>query len=145
MQNFEIEEAIYHTADWPDHRYKRVYRVSHNGGASIALGEFEDESQTGIVHAPIVLDERLIVFSSAHVFIWRPGEEPIHFNPFAAAGWYEYSQEHGLNGHYDYLAESAWVEDGRWTIRYKCVWCDGRLEQLYFYSEDGVTFVIGLD
>ena len=138
VRDYEIEERIYHTADWPDHRYERIYRVSHNGGSWVSLGSFEDESQTGMVHDPIVLNDRLFVFSSAHVFIWRPGAEPIQFYPFEAAGWQDYSQEHGLNGHYDYLAESAWVEGDRWFIQYECVSCqNGKPNDLLFYSPDG--------
>lgn len=140
-----MEEVIYRTDGFPDARFERLYAAS-SGNVSLSLGGFEDESPTGIVHDPIVQNNRLIVFSSAHVFLWRPGEEPIQFNPFEAEGWYEYAQQGQLNGHYDYLAKAVWENDEQTMLEYECDSCGGgKPETLIFFSLDtGQTFDICL-
>ncbi|MFK7800478.1 MAG: hypothetical protein AB8G95_02495 [Anaerolineae bacterium] len=145
--DFQVKETIYHTGDWPDHTFERVYRAAHDNGRWIDLGDFEDESDTGIVYSPLVVDDQLIVFSSAHVFLWRPGEEPDQFNPFEAEGWYDYSQEKQINGHYDYLASDVWANNDQVLLSYVCDSCQAnKPNALMFYSLDnGQTFDICLN
>lgn len=145
--DFQIEETIYHTGNWPDHTFERIYRAAYQAGRLIDLGNFEDESEAAIVYTPTVLDNQLIVFSSSHVFLWRPEDEPVHFSPFEAEGWYTYSQQEQINGHYDYLAGDAWTLNEQILLRYNCDFCQtGKPATLLFYSLDnGRTFDICLN
>jgi hypothetical protein len=141
--DFQIKETIYRIEGFPARQFERFYEAINNGDA-VDLGSFEDESDIGIVNNPIVHNNQLVVFSSAHVFFWQPGRKPVHFSPYEAAGWYEYSQIDQLNGHYDYLASDVWSHNGQLLLRYECDFCGiGKPEKLLFYSlDDGRTFDI---
>ena len=146
VDGYMVEEVIYREDGFPDFTFERVYRV-RNGRSWTSLGSFSNESQDGITVLPEWVDGRLVVYSSAHLFIWQPDSEPLHFSPFDADGWVAFSEQFGtfgINGHYDVLAQDFWIEEGVWFIEYNCVRCQGgKPESILFTSDDaGQTFDI---
>ena len=128
--------------------FERVIAVKR-GRSTTRIGAYTDESQEGITITPELVGGWLIVYSSSHAFVWRPGEDAKHFSPFEASGWAEYASQfgtHGLDGHYDYRAARFWIEDGRWFLEYECEpgHCgDDRPSTILFTSSDeGVTYTI---
>ena len=145
VQEFEVSETIYKTEGWPDHIFERIY-IANNNGETVELGRYSNEGDAGIdsTTPPIVQNGRLVVFSSAYVFILESDSNSIEFFPYAAEGWSGYAQTHRLNGHYDYIATDFWESGSSWLIAYDCVFCqDGKPEKLLFYSDDqGKSFTL---
>ena len=148
---YKVTETIYQKDGFPDPIFERIIRVKY-GRSTIRIGSYTDESPNGIAIAPEVVDEWLVIYSSSHIFLWQPGEDAHHFDPYEANGWVEYADQfgtQGLNGHYDYHAARFWIEDGRWFIRYECEpgYCeDERPSSILFTSgDDGMTYMIRTD
>ena len=146
VDGYIVEEIIYKEDSFLDPQYERVYRV-RNGRQQTTLGSYTNESQDGITVLPEWVDGRLVVYSSSHLFLWQPDDEPLHFSPFDAVEWVAFSEQFGtfgLNGHYDVRARDFWIEEETWFIEYMCVSCQvPHPASILFTSGDfGETFVV---
>ncbi len=122
---YKVKEDIYKTTNFPDHQYKRVYWVK-DGLFWHQIGAYENEDRTGITIAPELVEDWLVIYSSSHLFLWSPELGKQHFYPFIADGWYEYSKQNLINGHYDYKSFKFQIKNGYWFAIYKCVFCNGK-------------------
>lgn len=125
---YVVRETIHQDGmGWPDHRMLRQYTVTAD--TTYDLGDYENESERGISpdSPPQMVGDRLVVYSSSHVYLWRLGEAPIEFNPYKAENWNDVfpGTLNGPNGHYDYVADAFSVEvkegNPRWLITYRCI------------------------
>ncbi|MEM9776358.1 MAG: hypothetical protein AAF902_17410 [Chloroflexota bacterium] len=144
---YKVTEVINRIDAWPDPVFERRYAFDFedtNFSHYYFLGRYTNEGSEGITIQPMVVDLKLIVFSTSYVFVMDPGGPPIELNPYEAEGWSEYAQTHQLNGHYDYIATDFWESGSNWLIAYDCVFCqDGKPEKLLFYSNDeGKSFTL---
>ncbi len=148
LGDYRVTERIYREDGFPDPTFERVLEVQH-GSSTMRLGAYRDESREGITVAPEWVGEWLVVYSSSHLFVWRPGVEARHFAPWEADGWTDYAARFGpcgLGGHYDYHAAHFWIEGGRWFVEYRCNpgYCvEGHPSTILFTSDDeGATYAI---
>jgi hypothetical protein len=149
--NYKVTETIYRKDEFPDPAFERIIRVK-DGHFTTRIGSYTNESPNGIDVAPEVVDGWLVICSSSHVFLWRPGEDAHHFTPYKADGWVAYAHQFGtlgLDGHYGYHAVRFWIDAGRWFIRYECVpaYCEAESpSSILFTSDDeGLTYMIETD
>jgi hypothetical protein len=143
---YEVVETIYREGGFPDDTFERVIVVK-DGRATTSIGIYRDESQIGVTVAPELVEGWVVIYSSAHLFLWQPDEDVRHFNPYQAAGWQTYSDQFkpsGLNGHYDYRAARFWLEDERWFIQYECTYCQDNTPALLLFTSDdeGETYAL---
>jgi len=161
---YAVHETIHQEGmGWPDHKIRRRYRVLAD--ESYILGDYDNESTRGISAdtPPQMIDDRLVVFSSSYLYVWKPGEEPIEFYPYLAKNWNAVfpGTLNAPSGSYDYVAEMFSVieieDTQRWLMTYRCIRSSCQCanaecehysphmkthpETLVFYSDDeGETF-----
>ncbi|MCB8946128.1 MAG: hypothetical protein H6658_20475 [Ardenticatenaceae bacterium] len=142
---YEVVETIDKEDGFPDYVFERVI-VVQDGRSTTTIGTYRDESEAGITVLPALVEGWLVIYSSSHLFLWRPDEEVRHFDVYEAAGWLEYAErfQPGLNGHYDYRAAGFWVENGRWFIEYECTYCQANTPASLLFSSDnaGETYML---
>ncbi|MEO1590577.1 MAG: hypothetical protein AAFU71_04705 [Cyanobacteria bacterium J06632_22] len=143
-----IIEEIFEDQAIPDNIYRRTYEVTYHG-EQLDLGDYDNEDPYGIVAAPPKwVAGWLVVFSSSQVFIWQPGQDPIHFNPYKAQGWNDYAGRSewraSINGSYDYYAQDLTIQDGQWRLEYVPAFDSptGPARIVFVSDDEGQTFSV---
>jgi hypothetical protein len=132
-----LEEIRRSKSDWPDATFLRTYQFKRDG-RKLAVGSYENESSTGVHNSPLAVGEYIVIPTSCYVYRVGPDNQVNEFSPWKANLWHGFSEPLGINGHYDYHADTVEEVNGVWRLTYALErGLDGdRPEFIHFVTKD---------
>ncbi|MDG2383771.1 MAG: hypothetical protein P8N76_19010 [Pirellulaceae bacterium] len=113
-----VHEKIDHgELNWPDRVYKRTYWIVKNG-KTVPVGSFRNESDVGVAYQPFILNGSIVIPTSSYVFLVSADNQVKEFSPRKADQWGVYSARAGINGFYDFHAETVVKKGDVWKFSY---------------------------
>jgi hypothetical protein len=121
LGNCDIHEKIQRSKnDWPDPTFLRTYWLERDGHR-LTVGNYENESSTGVITGPFAVGEYVLIPTSCYVYRVGPGNQVNEFYPWKATQWHRFSESLRINGAYDYHVDTVAKVDGVWRLTYALV------------------------
>ena len=144
----EVHETIQRSInDWPDAVFLRTYRLKRDG-QTLTVGSYENESKDGVIDPPYAVGDYIVITTSSYVYRIGPDNRVNEFNPWSVDQWIAFSEPLGINGHYDYFADTVEHRNGTWQLTYALEGSlDGRRPKFIHFvtTDDWLSFQIEID